>query len=152
MSFDRTDPADLLALKTEVNTDPIGMGYDVNANVTTLMGLLNEADANVGGETTGAPITARVLWEACADNPDDLTPHGQFSAGDQFVVQQLFETSEGPYSDLSWARARFINLFPPTDGIVTTINSLLRGLSRAEVLFGEGTVLSNKDWSAARDS
>jgi len=30
MTFDRTDPADLLALKTEVNTDPISMGYDVN--------------------------------------------------------------------------------------------------------------------------
>ena len=152
MAFDRTSAADLAALKTEVNTDPIGMGYDTNANVNTLIGLLNDAASNIGGETTGAPLTARSLWEICADNTDDLTPHGQFSVGDQFVVQQFFEVAGSPDTDLSWGRARFRSLFPAADGIVSALDALQRGLSRAEVLFGEGTSLSQQDWFAARDS
>jgi hypothetical protein len=152
MAFDRTDPADLLALKTEVTTDPIGVGYDVNGATKDILAMLNDAELNPGNETTGAPLTARVLWEISADSPDDLTPHGQFSVGDQFVMQQLFEISSGPDDDLSWARARVLNLFPANDGIPQAINALLRGLSRAEVLFGTDTIISQQDWFAARDS
>jgi len=150
--FDVTDPADLLALKTEVNTDPISMGYDPAGGTRILLDLLNEPGSNVGGETTGAPLTARALWEICADNPDDLTPHGPFSEGDQFVVQQFFEIAGSPEADLSWGRARLRSLFPAADGIVDAIDALLRTMSRAEVLFGEGTTISRTDWFAARDS
>lgn len=152
MAFDRTDPADLLALKTEVTTDPAGVGYDVAGPTKFILDNLNLPENNPGSETTGAPLTARVLWEISADNPDDLTPHGQFSVGDQFVMQQLFEITAGPDSDLSWARARVVGLFPANDGIPTAINALLRGLSRAEVLFGTDTTISQQDWFAARDS
>ena len=101
------------------------MGY--NPDITQqVIKPINDPDANVGNETTGAPLTARALWEVAADNPDDLTPHGAFSEGDQFVMQQLFEISQGPDDDLSWARARVLSLFPANDGIVDSINALLR--------------------------
>ena len=152
MAFDVTNPTDLAALKSEVNTDPIGMGYDPAGPTQAILDLLNDPENNVGNETTGAPLTTRALWEISADNSDDLTPHGNFSVGDQFVVQQLFEISSGPGDDLSWARTKLRALFPANDGFVTDLDALIRTLNRAEVLFGEGTAISRTDWITARDS
>jgi len=152
MGFDRTNSTDLAALKSEVNTDPIAMGYNPTGATQQLLNLLNDPANNTGGETTSAPLTARVLWEIAADNPDDLTPHGQFSEGDALVFQGLWEISIDPDADISWARMRVLNLFPANDGLRTDLEALVRALSRAEVLFGEGTVISRDDWIAARDS
>jgi len=148
--FDVTDPADLLALKTEVNTDPIGMGYDVNANVTTLMRLLNDPANNVGGETTGQTFTPRLMLDVL--EPNDLTVGGQFTEGEQTWVRLLMESTASLDDDIEAYRAKFISVFPANAPTVTNLNARLRTLSRAEVLFGEDTVLSNQDWFAARDS
>ena len=152
MAFDITNPDDLAALKLEVTTDPVGVGYDVNGPTKFILDNLNDPENNPGSETTGAPLTTRVLWEIAADNSDDMTPHGQFSVGDQFVMQQLFEISQSPDDDLSWARAKVLQLFPAQDGIAQDINALLRAMSRAEVLFGVDTTITQNDWFAARDS
>lgn len=153
MAFDRTDPADLLALKTEVNTDPISMGYAAVVDQTqNLLKLLNDPTNNVGGETAQGDLTPRVLWELAADNPDDFTPHGQFSEGDQFVMQQLFEISNLIDDDLNWARDKISNIFPAADGFRIALEALSKLLSRSEVLFGENTVITRDDWIAARES
>ena len=156
MAFDVNNPADVAALKTELTTDPVGVGYNVQGSVSRLVFLVNDPDSNTGGlgrgETTQETLTVRRLWELAADNPDDLTPHGNFSAGDQFVMQQIFEISSTLDDDLSWARDRIINLFPANDGIVASINALIRVLSRAEVLFGVGTVLLENDINTALSS
>ena len=148
--FDATDPADLLALKTEVNTDPIGMGYDVNANVTTLMRLLNDPANNVGGETVGESFTPRLMLDVL--EPGDLTTGGQFTEGEQTWIRLLMESSATLDDDIELFRAKFISVFPANATTVTNLAARLRDLSRAEVLFGEGTTLSNQDWFAARDS
>ena len=153
MPFDRNDPADLLALKNEVELDPIAMGYAAVVDQTTqLLKLLNDPASNVGGDTAQGDLTPRVLWELAAANPDDFTPHGQFSEGDQFVMQQLFEISNNLDDDLNWARSLISNIFPANDGFRIALEALSKPLSRAEVLFGEDTVLSREDWLAARDS
>ncbi len=57
--FDAANPADLAALKSEVNTDPISMGYAAVINQTQpLLKLLNEPENNVGSETIGVPYQA----------------------------------------------------------------------------------------------
>ena len=160
MPFDPSDPvqyaADLAALKNEVETDPVNVGYNLNGQTNKIIFLLNDPDSNTGGlgrgETVNDTLTIRKLWEICADNPDDLTPHGQYSAGDQFVMQQVFEISSSLDDDIEWARARIIALFPAQDGIVDAINALTRVKSRAEVLFGDGYFVTTDNWYAARDS
>ena len=152
MAFDRSDPTDLASLKSEVNTDPIAMGYNPTGSTQQLLNKLNDPANNVGGDTATAPLTARLLWEAAADNSDDLTPHGQFSEGDQIAFRGLLEISESPDDDISWARTRVANLFPAQDGLRQALEAQVRALSRAEVLFGENTNISREDWFAARDS
>ena len=51
MAFDVNNPADLLALKNEVNLDPIGMGYDPTGPTQPLLKLLNDPSENIGGDT-----------------------------------------------------------------------------------------------------
>jgi hypothetical protein len=156
VAFDINNPVDVAALKTELTNDPVLVGYNLNGSVSQIVKLVNDPDSNTGGagrgETINETLTTRRLWEISADNPDDLTPHGQFSVGDQFVMQQLFEVTQGLDDDLEWARDRVINLFPAQDGIVTSINALTRVMSRAEVLFGAATVLSENDVNTALSS
>ena len=152
VGFDRSNAADLAALKSEVNTDPITMGYNPTGPTQQLLNLLNDPSNNVGGETIQAVLTPRSLWEAAADNSDDLTPHGQFSEGDQIAFRGLLEITANVDDDISWARTRVQNLFPAQDGIRQDLEAQVRDLSRAEVLFGENTNISRLDWAAARDS
>lgn len=149
MAFDRTNAADLLALKTELTTDPIVMGYNLNQNVSQTINKLNTGTLNVGLETVQGDLTTQILWELAADNPNDFTPHGQFTVGDQFVMQQLFEITTSLGDDLNWARAKIASLFPTNDGFRLALEALVRRLSRAEVLFGEGTVLNSQDIASA---
>jgi len=145
MAFDRTNPTQLAALKSELTVDPAGVGYASIQNTNLKARSVSDPAANPGTETTGSPITARVLWELCADHAGDLTIGGQFTQGEQFVVQQLFELTQDQNEDISWARARFRAFFPAQAGIVAALDALLRKLSRAEVLFGIGTVITAVD-------
>lgn len=148
--FDVTDPADLLALKTEVNTDPISMGYDANGGTKQILNLLNLPENNVGGETVGESFTPRLMLEIL--EPGDLTVGGQFTEGEQAWIKLLMESSATLDDDIELFRAKFISVFPANSATVTNLAARLRNLSRAEVLFGEGTSISRNDWFAARDS
>ena len=147
MAFDRTDPADLAALKTEVTTDPISMGYNTNANVSVLMKQLNSASLNVGGETTAREFDALALLDAL--DPTDYD--AQQTATDAAVyVHTLVEVSV--QHSIEAYKTKFRNLFAANSATVQALDAQTRPLSRAEVLFGDGTVLSQEDWFAARDS
>ncbi len=62
MSFDRNNPADVLALNTEVFTDPAGMGYTpADGDTGKLLDLLNLPANNVGGQTGVAPLRGKDL-------------------------------------------------------------------------------------------
>lgn len=150
MAFDRNDPADLLALKTEVNTDPIAMGYNPTGSTPQLLSLLNEGANNVGGETTGETFTHRLIIEVT--EPDDLTVGGQFSQGDLETVKSIMALSGTQDPDISWAETRWRQAHVGNNTTLANIDARIRTLSRAEVLFGEGTFISRDDWFAARDS
>lgn len=148
--FDRTDPADLAALKSEVNTDPIGMDYASVINVTAqLLKKLNDPAENVGGETIAQELTPAVLL--------DVIDTGEFSGpqvdqGERDLLLMMFAADMFGAVSLETNRAKIKSLFQSNGSTNNAIDALTRPLSRAEVLFGAGTVISRQDWIAARDS
>jgi hypothetical protein len=150
MAFDRTDPADLSALKSEVNTDPIGMGYAAVLNSTAqLLQLLNDGANNVGGETVATELTAEVLlsvidWDDYASNP--------VGVGGRGLTDNLIAYGSLTGVSLEQWRATVRAAYQPNSNTVQALDALVRTLSRAEVLFGAGTTITRDDWFAARDS
>ena len=149
MAFNRGNPADLLALKAEVETDPLSMGYaSVSNNVTQLLKLINDPSNNVGGETVLGELTPETLLDSV-----DFAELGgnQVGAGGRRGIHYMFEVAER-FENIDRWRQKIIDAFPSNGPTVAAINALSRPLSRAEVLFGEGTDMVREDWYAARDS
>lgn len=148
MAFDRTDQADLTALKTEVETDPIGMGYAAVVTVTAqLLKLLNDPANNVGGDTASRPFDVSAMLDAL--DPADFDAQ-QTVAGAPSYVHVLVE--RGNFNDITPYKTKFRSLFAGNSATVIALDAQNVALSRAEVLFGQGTVISREDWFAARDS
>jgi len=146
--FDQTNPAHLLTLKTEVNDDPIGMGYSEVVNVTSrLLAMLNEPEQNVGGENTSIELTVDALFDAV--DPADLDGP-QVSQGERDLLLSLMARDLS--LSLEHRRAQIRDWFRTNSTTVDNLDAMVRLLSRAEVLFGAGTVISKADWLAARDS
>lgn len=153
MAFDRTNSADLTALKDEVANDPISMGYQPVENTNDLLNLLNGPDNNVGGETsTERDFSGHDLLEICAANESEYLAVITSDLRSAFV-QSIFAIGPEPVP------ARFKNeimgLFSIANAptIRAAIIAETTGLmSRAEVLFGDDTHITKRDWAAARDS
>jgi hypothetical protein len=148
MAFDQANAANLAALKSEVNTDPVAVGYNATSgNTQALLKLLNDASNNPGGETTNQTLTVGVLLDVMMVSDFDAQ---QVSDGERRYLEAFmnrdFDVVIEPY------RAKIRDAFKSGSTTVNAIDALIRPLSRAEVLFGEGTVISRADWLAARDS
>lgn len=147
MAFDNTNPTDLLALQTEVNTDPIGMDYAAVVDQTNLLlKLLNDPANNVGGETAARPFDVYAMLDAL--DPADYDAQ-QTVTGAPNYVHTLVELAG--FSDISIYKTKFRSLFAANSATVTALDAQTSPLSRAEVLFGQGTLLTRDDWAAARD-
>lgn len=147
MAFDRTDPADLLALKTEVNTDPISMGYDPLGPTNAILKLLNDPESNIGGDQAARFFDASALLDAL-DPTDYESPQTVTGAANYCHI--LVEMAA--YNDISGYKTKFRSMFAANSNTVTALDAQVQDLSRAEVLFGLDTVISRDDWIAARDS
>src|SRR5210317_532598 len=147
MAFDRTDPADLAALKSEVNTDPISMGYDPAGNTQALLKLLNDAANNVGGDTASRPFDAAAMMDAL-DPADYDSPQAGTKAAE--YTHMLLEL--GAYQPINNYKTVWRAQFAGNSATVTALDAQNVALSRAEVLFGQGTTITRDDWIAARDS
>lgn len=149
MAFDISNPADLLALKNEVNNDPLGMGYLSSGNTDDLLDLLNDSVGNLSPVNGAASMTSKALLNAIFAVP--------VGAADQFKIQLLFEAGGGLDSDLSDFKAKVKDL---STALVDAVNTIIRPLSRAEALFSvddnngvkEFVTITKADWIAARDS
>lgn len=150
MAFDRTNQADLNALKTEVETDPISMGYNPTGGTQPLLNLLNDPSNNVGGETTAETLTVDGLLDAIASSPDDASVDAQFSDGLQLFIGKLL--NRDLETDIEQYRAAIQSSMQVNNPIRVFMEAQTRALSRAEVLFGVDTVISREDWFAARDN
>jgi hypothetical protein len=146
MSFDRSNPADLLALKTEVETDPIAMGYQLN-NPTQIVRLLNDPSLNLGGDTVSQELTVALLLDVT--DPSDLDAQ-QVGDGERRFIESFLGRDLGENID-RW-KAKIQSAFKVNSPTSLAIGALERPISRAEVLFGVETVLVREDWYAARNS
>ena len=149
MSFDRTNTTDLLALQSEVATDPISMGYAaVVDNTQALLDLLNIPANNVGNDTILKPIEELEIPEVAG--VIDETEYSAASAYDKIWVEMLInqnsDVSLGPFV------TKFLEIFPGGSTTTTAVQALrVKDASRAEILFGVNTLITRDDWIAARD-
>ncbi|MEZ0155269.1 MAG: hypothetical protein AB9Q22_10270 [Candidatus Reddybacter sp.] len=158
--FDRTDPADLLALKTEVNSDPLGFAYNAATGDTGLvLSTVNLARAQfVVSKPSIAPgdVRATCTYDAYNNLSIDeqewirwMTGSGGNSAASLVVTVDLrlrLTDAEGSGTGSIWAAADRAEMNQAMLDLIDVAGS------RAENLFGYGTVISRADWIAARDS
>lgn len=147
--FDRNNPADLAALKSEQATDPISMGYAaVDGQTRNTLELFNDGALNVGLETTGEDFTSDLALKVI--DPDEVTVGAKFSEGQANWLNYLMAAASS-VSDFSGFEVKFRELFAaytPSSVTLTALDARTRRLSRAEVLLGEGTFISREDWKA----
>lgn len=147
MAFDRTNSTHLAALKNEVNTDPISMGYDPTGPTRTILKLLNDPANNIGGEIVTRPFDVLAMIDALEPADYDAP---QTVVGAATYVHTLVEL--GAYNSIEPYKAKFRGLFAANSDTVTALDAQTIAISRAEVLFGQGTEISREDWTTARDS
>ena len=156
MPFDRTNSDDLLALKNEEYLDPAGLGYAAVAGQTKrTLDLFNLAENNVGidpedfiGEIFTSEVAIGVI------DPSEITVGAKFSEGQARWLEYLFSAADSLGDNFAKFETKFRDLFAgytPTSSTITDLNARNRKLSRAERLFGVGTVISREGWFAARD-
>ena len=151
--FDVKDPADLLALKNEVNNDPLGLGYDQNANITQITGLINAKNYTVSKpEISSALIRSACTYDAYNNLAIDeqewirwITP-GAKGEEDLTVTVDLTTRLTGPDAASIWAVADRVAMNAAMLALIEVPGS------RAEILFGYGASISGSDWTTARDS
>lgn len=147
MAFDRFNQDHLNQLKTEVVNDPITMGYGDIGNTSQNRRLINNPASNVGGESVQTMLTVENLHKAL--EIADYTSTQVGDAGRSYLENFLampFET------EIEQFRAKIESIFQANDPTRTNLDNQNRTLSRAEVLWGEGTDISKDDYITARDS
>ena len=160
--FDHNDPADLAALKSEVNTDPLALGYSASSGDT---GLVLE---------TINLVRVQFVVSKPAINPGDVRAACTYDAYNNLSIDEQewlqWVTGSGGGSGNADSLIVTVDLrLQLTDaegngnGSIWAVSSRaamnaamldlidING-SRAEDLFGQGTVISRADWIAARDS
>ena len=154
--FDQSNPDDLLALKTEVNTDPMGYGYIPSDTYVGVLDIINlkRPEITVSRPTLRAvEIMAAVYFAAynglAIDEQEWLRWVTSVESVD--VTQDVRDRFTGILGgsltgDSIWSAG--------TDDTMEPIMIALIDIdgSRAEQLWGFGTVISRANWIAARDS
>jgi hypothetical protein len=146
MGYDATNQTDLLVLNSEVNDDPISMGYVPDGPTQDILDLLNIPANNVGGETTPREFSVQAMLDAL--DPTEYGAPGTSVGAAQYVG--TLSTTQG--IDVAAYKTKFRDMFESSSATVTALDAQVTALSRAEVLFGVGTVITEEDWYAARDA
>lgn len=155
MAFDREDPADLAALKTEVNTDPNGYGY-IPDKTETVIDNINETRPAI---TVSKPrisaadvrsFTTYAGYDGLAIDEQEwlrwMTGSNGIGEENMVVTTDLRARLTGDGGTSIWAPADRIAMEAAMLALIDVPGS------RAEELFGYATVISEQDWFAARDS
>ena len=155
MSFDINDPADLAALKTEIETDPTGLGYS-DQNTSDDLALINDTRTTITvrkPKIGSAHVRATCTYDAYNNLSIDeqewirwMTGSNGFEEENMDVTPDLVTNLTGPGTASIWSVADR-----------TEMNAAMLALidvdgSRGEELFGYGTSISINDWIAARNS
>jgi len=161
MSFDRTNPDDLLALKNEVTLDPLTLGYVPDITQEGVLDVINltrqtitVSKPAISAAVVRSAVTLEAYDNLLADRQEWLrwiTGSNGVNEESLIVTQDLRDRLTGVLGgsvtgDSIWAAA--------DEDIMEPIMLALIDIdgSRAEQLFGFGTIISRDDWLAARDS
>ncbi len=154
MPYDRNNQADLTALKNEIDTDPLILGYDLaSGDIGGIVTLINAKNYTV----TKTKVSAADIRAACTYDAYDtlsideqewlrwMTGSNGFDEENVKVTQDLKDRLTDGNNSI-WAAAHR-----------TEMNAAMLALidvpgSRAEVLFGHGTIIGSQDVIAARDN
>lgn len=154
MSFNRNDPADLAALKSEMINDPLSSGYNLaSGDIANIVSLINAKNYTVSKpKISSADVRSTCTYDAYnALSIDEqewirwMTGANGFEEENLAVTADLREKLTAGASSI-WA-----------DGQRDEMTAAMLALidvpgSRAEVLFGHGTIISLRDCTTARDS
>ncbi len=156
MAFDVNDPADLAALKSEIETDPLAHGYDPN-DTAQLLGIINDVAQNLTVPST----VERSLDDVAIPEVSEVIDEAEYAALGEYdkdwtktFIAQPAGGSEGTANiTLRPFKGKFLEVFPNGSNTRAAAQALLtvEG-SRGESLFGFGTTITRSDWIAARDS
>ena len=147
--FDQNDPVHLALLKGEVGIDPESMGYAaVVAQTTQLLKLLNDPDNNVNGDVANRPFDSAAMLDALV--PTELNAQQTDDAASDYTTMLLHYAVDG--ADIASYKVRWRDMFAGNSNTVSALDAQTSPLSRAEVIFGQGTKIAKSDWFAARDS
>ena len=158
--FDVNDPADLLALKNEVNNDPLGLGYNSASGDTGLViTTINAKDAQfIVSKPFISPtaIRATCTYNAYNNLSIDEQEWIRWMTGSAGGGSETLEVTADLRLQLTDAEGNGnASIWAAGDRVIMNAAMLLLidvDGSRAEDLFGFGTVISKTDWFAARDS
>ena len=154
MAFDRTDPADLAALKTEIETDPQGYGYDPASTDAGVLQPINEIrDTITLNKDFVSPAeiktaTTYAAYDGLAIDEQEWLRWMTVGNGEPTLktTPDLVARLSGNGGSSIWAVADRTEMEAAMTAILT------RAGSRAEELFGLNTSITRDDWFAARDS
>ena len=132
-------------LNSELINDPIAQGYVLEATGPSLS-LLNDPALNNGGETIAKTLTVALLHDSIvvSDFAGNQVTDGERRYLESFMNRE-FSADIDAYKD------KITATFRSNSTTTSNINSLVRDLSRAEVLFGKGAVIDKYDFRLARD-
>ena len=158
--FDVNDPADLAALKDEVNLDPQAFGYIPENTQEGVLDIINLPRPTINVSKpyiSAAEVKDATFYEAydgaLADAQEWLrwVTEGGSTEESMKVTQDLRDRLAGVTGgsltgDSIWA----VGERPAMEAAMLALIDV--DGSRAEELFGYGTNISSSDWFAARDS
>lgn len=141
------ESGDLQALNTEVFTDPISMGYDPDGKTKDLLDLLNLPENNAQPQSSNRVFDIAAMLDALVPTDYGISQvtQGAPEYTNSLILGRPSVGQIAPYRD-KW-RA----MFPDGSATAAALDAQQSELSRAEVLFGQGTVITRDDWLAARD-
>ena len=160
MPFDENDQTDLNTLKTEVETDPRGVGFDPLGGTQAILDLLNIVANNPSADTVNIPFD-----EFPAIDVIDEIDEGEYNALTGFdksrvdaimnaAIESAISTSEfSQPAVLGPVKALFRKSFGANSITWQAVQAdRARDASIAENLFGRDTFITDEDWFAARDN
>lgn len=154
MAFDNTDPADLLALNTEMFTDPLALGYEPE-NTTVSLNIINAVSPSFTvskPKISAAEIRSTCTYDAYNNLSIDeqewirwMTGSNGTNEENVIVTVDLRTQLTGPGLASIWAPANRDEMNAAMLDLIDVDGS------RAEDLFGYATNITSADWIAAKN-
>jgi len=142
--FDPDKSNHIQQLSDELNNNPEAMLYNLNKGIKFNLRQLNNGNKNTQVIEVRKTLTVARLYRAM-----DFVEFEALNATEERYVLNVL--SHDLDDDISFLESDIDSIFGSESVTMLAIVGQLRQLSRAEVLWGEGSVISGKAFTEARD-